>query len=221
MRSGCSRPRWQRNGVGQGDGGRGGIVARRREPDYGFEAGRRDFGEERGRERWRTCASLRAAAQTLNRWGAICSRRFRNLAVAKLPAGDADSPLDDIPDHEVTELKRLAAGASSRDIMRLFRLMADSQEQILRSPYPDLLLEMAVVRMASLAAVIDADELLRAIGADKTAAPPSSGTPPAPSGGGSGSRGAAKPERRIEGTIERRAAAARRGRSQGRCAASP
>ena len=33
-----------------------------------------------------------------------------------------------------------------------------------RSPYPDLLLEMAVVRMASLAPVIDADELLRAIG---------------------------------------------------------
>jgi len=55
-------------------------------------------------------------------------------------------------------------GASARDIMRLFHLMADSQEQILKSPYPDLLLEMAVVRMASLAAVIDADELLRAIG---------------------------------------------------------
>ena len=116
---------------------------------------------------------------------------LRNLAVAKLPAADSDSPLDDIPDHEVAELKRLAAGASSRDIMRLFRLMADSQEQILRSPYPDLLLEMAVVRMASLAAVVDADELLRAIG---SAAPPASGTPPASSGGGSGGRGGAKPE---------------------------
>src|SRR6266481_2577714 len=115
---------------------------------------------------------------------------LRNLAIAKLPAGDSDSPLDDIPDHEVAELKRLAAGASSRDIMRLFRLMADSQEQILKSPYPDLLLEMAVVRMASLAAVIDADELLRAIGST----PPASGTPPAASGGGSGSRGAAKAE---------------------------
>ena len=102
---------------------------------------------------------------------------LRNLAVAKLPAGDADSPLDDIPDHEVAELKRLAAGASARDIMRLFHLMSDSQEQILKSPYPDLLLEMAVVRMASLAAVIDADELLRAIGST----PPASGTPPASS----------------------------------------
>src|SRR3984957_550313 len=115
---------------------------------------------------------------------------LRNLAVAKLPAGDTESPLDDIPDHEGAELKRLAAGASSRDIMRLFRLIADSQEQILKSPYPDLLLEMAVVRMASLAAVVDADELLRAIGST----PPASGTPPASSGGGSGGRGAGEPE---------------------------
>jgi DNA polymerase-3 subunit gamma/tau len=89
---------------------------------------------------------------------------LRNLAVAKLPAADSQSPLDDIPDHEVGELKRLAAPVSGRDIMRLFRLMADSQEQILRSPYPDLLLEMGVVRLASLAPVVDADELLRAIG---------------------------------------------------------
>jgi len=115
---------------------------------------------------------------------------LRNLAVAKLPAGDSESPLDDIPDHEVAELKRLASGASARDIMRLFRLMAESQEQILKSPYPDLLLEMAVVRMASLAAVVDADELLRVIGST----PPASGAPPASSGGGSGSRVAAKPE---------------------------
>ena len=61
---------------------------------------------------------------------------IRNLAVAKLPAGDSDSPLDDIPDHEVAELKRLAAGASARDIMRLFRLMAESQEQICARPTP-------------------------------------------------------------------------------------
>ena len=115
---------------------------------------------------------------------------LRNLAVAKLPVTGAQSPLDDIPDHEVAELKRLAARASSRDIMRLFRLMADSQEQIMRSPYPDLILEMAAVRMASLAAVIDADELIRAIGATPASGNPS-GKPPA---GGGGARGAAASE---------------------------
>jgi hypothetical protein len=35
---------------------------------------------------------------------------------------------------------------------------------LLKSPYPDLLMEMAVIRMAALAPVMDADELLRAIG---------------------------------------------------------
>jgi DNA polymerase III subunit gamma/tau len=119
---------------------------------------------------------------------------IRNLAVAKLPAGGSQSPLDDIPDHEVTELKRIAARASSRDIMRLFRLMADSQEQIMRSPYPDLILEMAAVRMASLAPVIDADELMRAIGAGGSA-PPASGNPSGkPPTGGGGVRGAAASE---------------------------
>ncbi|HSU90978.1 MAG TPA: AAA family ATPase, partial [Sporolactobacillaceae bacterium] len=121
---------------------------------------------------------------------------LRNLAVAKLPATDAQSPLDDIPDHEVAELKRLAARASSRDIMRLFRLMADSQEQIIKSPYPDLLLEMAVVRMASLVAVIDADELIRAIGAGGNAPPsagkPPMGKPPGESGGARGSSSSSK-----------------------------
>src|SRR6266851_5688830 len=108
---------------------------------------------------------------------------LRNLAIAKLPATDSQSALDDIPDHEVAELKRLAGRTSARDIMRLFHLMAESQEQIIRSPYPDLLLEMAVVRMASLAAVVDADELLRAIGASSSGQ--TSGT-----GSGSGGAGA-------------------------------
>ncbi len=50
-----------------------------------------------------------------------------------------------------------------RDLMRLFRLMAQTQEEVLRSPYADLLLEMAVVRMATLAPVIDGEELARAV----------------------------------------------------------
>jgi len=92
---------------------------------------------------------------------------LRNLAVAKLPDGSGpQSPLANLPDQEAAELTRLAAGVSNRDVMRLFRLMADAQEQLIKSPYPDLLLEMVVIRMATLAPVIDADELLRAIGAN-------------------------------------------------------
>jgi len=90
---------------------------------------------------------------------------LRNLTIVKLvPADSAQSPLADLPDQETAELRRLAEGVSSRDLMRLFRLMADAQEEVLRSPYPDLLLEMALIRMATLAPVMDAEELLRAIG---------------------------------------------------------
>ena len=116
---------------------------------------------------------------------------LRNLAIAKLPATDSQSALDDIPDHEVAELKRLAGRTSARDIMRLFHLMAESQEQIIRSPYPDLLLEMAVVRMASLAAVVDADELLRAIGASSSGQ--TSGTGSGSGGAGSRTGGQSEP----------------------------
>jgi DNA polymerase-3 subunit gamma/tau len=110
---------------------------------------------------------------------------LRNLAVAKLPgAEDAQSPLTDLPDQEVAELKRLCGKASLRDFMRLFHLLADAQEQLLKSPYPDLILEMAVVRMGTLAPVLDAEELLRAIGA--VGAGGSAPAPTAPSGSGGG-----------------------------------
>jgi DNA polymerase-3 subunit gamma/tau len=130
---------------------------------------------------------------------------LRNLAVAKLPAADDLNPLADLPDHEASELRRIAERPSTRDLMRLFKLMADAQEQIIRSPYPDLLLEMIVVRMATLAPVMDADELLRALGAAggvppaaPSAASGGSGSPPPPPpprprGGGGGGGGGGPP----------------------------
>ena len=144
------------------------------------------------RRRSRTSASWPSRGANLESLGRDLLETFRNLAIAKLPAGDSDSPLADLPDHEAAELRRLASGPSARDIMRLFHLMADSQEQILRSPYPDLLLEMAVIRMASLAPVIDADELLRAIGLGDIAHVWHSARRVV--GSGAGGRAAAKPE---------------------------
>jgi DNA polymerase-3 subunit gamma/tau len=119
-----------------------------------------------------TVRELHRSGANLESLGRDILELLRNLAVAKLPdANGPQSPLADLPDQEAAELKRLAATASNRDLMRLFRLMADAQEQLIRSPYPDLLLEMAVIRMATLAPVIDADELLRAIGASDASGP--------------------------------------------------
>jgi DNA polymerase III subunit gamma/tau len=141
-----------------------------------------------------TVRELYRSGANLESLGRDILELLRNLAVAKLPdASGTQSPLADLPDQEAAELKRLAATASNRDLMRLFHLMADAQEQLIRSPYPDLLLEMAVIRMATLAPVIDADELLRAIGAGGSAKgvvgggnTPGSASPSSPVAGSTG-----------------------------------
>ena len=149
---------------------------------------------------------LHSRGANLESLGRDVLEALRNLAVAKLPSsGDAMSPLGDLPDHEAAELRRLAERASNRDLMRLFRLMAEAHEELLRSPYPDLLMEMAVVRMATLAPVMDADELLRAIGSGSAApdTPSSSGAAGASSSGASGGANAASARRiRVEGEVK-------------------
>ncbi len=133
-----------------------------------------------------TVRELHRSGANLESLGRDILELLRNLAVAKLPdASGPQSPLAELPDQEAAELKRVAATTSNRDLMRLFRLMADAQEQLIRSPYPDLLLEMAVIRMATIAPVIDADELLRAIGAG------GSGGPARGAGGGGSTSGTA------------------------------
>ena len=110
-----------------------------------------------------TCASCTAAAPTSRGWDATCSKCCATWRSPRCPNSGAFTPLSDLPDHEAAALSKLAQTPSMRDLIRLFRLMAQTQEEVLRSPYADLLLEMAVVRMATLAPVIDGDELARAV----------------------------------------------------------
>ena len=125
---------------------------------------------------------------------------LRNLAVAKLPQEGQESPFADLPDQEAVEIKRLADTASLRDLMRLFRLMAQAQEEIIRSPYPDLLLEMAVVRMATIAPVIDADELMRAINAAEKGLPAAAAA--SGNAGGGQSQGGGVRRIKVEGEVK-------------------
>ena len=97
--------------------------------------------------------------------------------------------------------------------------MADAQEQIIRSPYPDLLLEMAVIRMATLAPVIDADELLRAMGAGGRRAARRAAAP-LPARSGSGTRAAARVPDPETAPSAGAPPPAGRGRGQGRRAAA-
>jgi DNA polymerase-3 subunit gamma/tau len=142
----------------------------------------------------RDAATALRAVRELNQRGANLEslgrdllEMVRNLAVAKLPATSSPNVLlGDLPDQEAVELQRLATRASARDLMRLFRLMAEAQEQLARSSYPDLMLEMTMIRMATLAPVLDADELMRAIDA-------AGGNGGSGGGDDTGSRGPSRP----------------------------
>ncbi len=96
---------------------------------------------------------------------------LRNLALAKLESESREPLLSNLPDFEAEELRQMAQSLSLRDINRLFRLMSQAQEEVLRSAYPEVVLEMSVVRMATLAPVIEAEELLSAIKALQAANP--------------------------------------------------
>ena len=87
----------------------------------------------------RKVRELHSRGANLESLGRDLLEALRNIAIAKLPSDDSMTPLADLPDHEAVELKRLAERASNRDVMRLFRLMAEAQEELLKSPYPDLL----------------------------------------------------------------------------------
>ncbi|SRR5579875_1333494 len=174
----------------------------------------------------RKVRELHERGASLEACGRDLLETLRYLVVAKLPGNGPQSPLADLPDHEAAELRRMAEAASLRDLMRLFRLMADAQEEILRSPYADLLLEMAAVRMATIAPVMDAEDLLRAIGAQQADSGSSGSAQGGPAGSGGAARSAAPPEpapgahrMRVEGEVK--AEAPRRPLTAAPASASP
>jgi DNA polymerase-3 subunit gamma/tau len=93
---------------------------------------------------------------------------FRNLLVARLAAGgsDARAALDargqllDLPDQEIAELERQAAGISPDALLDYFKFIAAGDEEVSRSPYPRFALEAALVRLATLSGAAPIAELV-------------------------------------------------------------
>jgi len=75
-------------------------------------------------------------------------RQVRNLTVAAL--FDDRALLNDLPDDEVDETQRQAKLRPAPDLQRLFRLAQEAAEEVRRSQLPTLVLEMAVVKMATM-----------------------------------------------------------------------
>ncbi|MEO6029478.1 MAG: DNA polymerase III subunit gamma/tau [Candidatus Binatia bacterium] len=85
-------------------------------------------------------------------------RQLRHLTVAALFKDPA--LLTDLPDAEVQETMRQSSVRSADDLQRLFRLAQGSVEEIRRSILPTVLLEMTLVKMATLPEGVPVDQLL-------------------------------------------------------------
>ena len=83
---------------------------------------------------------------------------FHHLVIIKVCADPA--VLSDLPDHEVTAVQDQAATRSLEDIQRLFSLLLRAEEEINQTAYPQLAVEMSLVKLASQPPVMPIDEAL-------------------------------------------------------------
>jgi len=112
---------------------------------------------------------------------------FRNLAVAKVSGGGL---LPDLADEEVALLRAQAARIAAADCDRAFRILLAADDEVARAPYPKLVLEMALLKLASLPPLLAVDDLLdrldglearlRGSAAARPAAPPAAAAARAP-----------------------------------------
>ncbi|MCZ7584985.1 MAG: DNA polymerase III subunit gamma/tau [Deltaproteobacteria bacterium] len=87
---------------------------------------------------------------------------FRNLVVAKISKNPGN--LINATEDELAELTRQAQGASYETLENLFSILVESEEEVLRSSYPRPVLEMTLLRLASVRPVRPLDELAEEIG---------------------------------------------------------
>ncbi len=115
------------------------------------------------------------AGRDLERFSRDLVEHWRNLVVTSLPG--ADTILRERPEADVVECRRQAALRPIGELQRLFRIARAGDEEIQRSPYPRLVLEMTMVRLATLEPVVPIDEALERLeelarGIGKAAAAP-------------------------------------------------
>jgi DNA polymerase-3 subunit gamma/tau len=130
---------------------------------------------------------------------------FRNLAVAKVSGG---ALLPDVADEEATALREQAGRIAAEDCDRAFRILLETDEEVARAPYPKLVLEMALLRLAALPPLLPVDELLQRLSdlegrlrgsspaparAVAAAPPPRAAAPPPAAAAGAGRTAAAPP----------------------------
>ncbi|MGH7963020.1 MAG: DNA polymerase III subunit gamma/tau [Candidatus Binatia bacterium] len=83
---------------------------------------------------------------------------FRHLVVAKISSDPA--PLADLPDHEVAAVREQVKTRSLEDLQRFFTVMLRAEEEVSKTAYTQLVMEMTLVKLASQPPVMPIDEAL-------------------------------------------------------------
>ena len=83
---------------------------------------------------------------------------FHDLVVAKVSADV--SVLADLPDHEVEIVRKQAALRSREDLQRFFAALLETEEAVRKSAYTQLVIEMALVKLASQPPVLPIQDAL-------------------------------------------------------------
>jgi DNA polymerase-3 subunit gamma/tau len=68
--------------------------------------------------------------------------------------------LPDLPDEERAEVQKQAQRMGSEDLDRAFHLMLETESEVGRVPYPKLVMEMAIIKLATLTPVLPLADLL-------------------------------------------------------------
>jgi DNA polymerase-3 subunit gamma/tau len=135
---------------------------------------------------------------------------FRDLAVARVSEG---ALLPEIPAEEALRLKAQAARLAVADADRCFRVLLQTDDEVSRAPYPKLVLEMALIKLASMEPLVPIEDLLARLEEIEVAGRTGGGTPPNAVGGRTAPasraapRPAAPPARRAEEAAPAAAAA--------------
>ena len=89
--------------------------------------------------------------------------QFRSIAILKAVGEPGD--LLELSEAELIELKTLGAGCSSQDLQRHLTLLLKAEAEMSHASFPRLILEMALMKMATLAPAIAVQELLSRLAA--------------------------------------------------------
>ncbi|QXM08017.1 DNA polymerase III subunit gamma/tau [Geomonas subterranea] len=96
--------------------------------------------------------------------------RFRSIAILKAVGEPGD--LLELSDAELGELRGLGAGAGQQELQRHLAILLKAEAEMAHAGFPRLILEMALMKMATMAPAIPVQELLTRLDALEKGAPP-------------------------------------------------